>query len=147
MPSIVINSDKSLQQAIQSISEEYSHHRYLKVNIKTGKDRSLEQNAISHKWYEIIASNLPEENMIGWKCFCKLHFGVPILRTEDDDFREAYDKAIKGLMYEQKLSVMNILPVTSLMTKGQLSRYLEAMQNHFTTRHGLVLEFPEEGVQ
>jgi hypothetical protein len=68
---------------------------------------------------------------------------VPLLRAEDDQFREAYDAAIKGLSYEQKLKVMRILPVTSLMTKPQLSKYLEAMQEDFL-RRSVRLEFPAD---
>ena len=87
--------------------------------------------------------DLREDDELGWKCYCKLHHGVPILRAESEDFREAYDGAIKGLTYEQKLKVMRILPVTSLMSKAQLSKYLEAVQDDFAKR-GVVLAFPME---
>lgn len=106
------------------------------------KVRTLDQNSISHAWYQQLAKEIPEDDALGWKSFCKLHFGVPILRAEDEEFCEAYDKAIKGLAYEQKLQAMSILPVTSRMNKKQLSKYLEAMQNHFLGQ-GVRLEFPE----
>ena len=38
---------------------------------------------------------------------------------------------------------MKFLPVTSLMTKPQLSKYLEAVRDDFMKR-GVMLEFPEE---
>lgn len=104
--------------------------------------RSLEQNALSHAWYEQLAKELPEDNELGWKCFCKLHFGVPILRAADEDFRVFYDGSLKAtLTYEQKLEAMKYLPVTSLMKTKQLSAYLETMQAHFLA-HGVRLEFP-----
>ena len=104
--------------------------------------RSLDQNAISHAWYQQLARELRQDDAIGWKSFCKLHFGVQILRAEDDDFRAFYDLAIKSsLNYEAKLSAMRFVPVTSLMTKAQLSKYLEAVQSHFYTQ-GVKLEFP-----
>lgn len=142
MSAHVINSDMSLQLFIGEMREMYMQHRYIKVNAKTGKARSLDQNAISHAWYEQIARELREDDVTGWKSYCKLHHGVPILRAEDEEFREAYDSTIKGMTYEQKLKVMRMLPVTSLMTKAQLSKYLEAMQDDFHTR-GVRLEFPE----
>lgn len=104
--------------------------------------RSMSQNAIAHVWYGQLANELREEDALGWKCFCKLHFGVPILRAEEPDFLEVYDRTIKGMGYEQKLEVMEIVPVTSIMTKPQLSKYLEAMQVHFISR-GVRLVFPE----
>lgn len=142
MSAYVINSDQSLQSFIGEIRELYRQHRYIKATTKTGKARSLDQNAISHAFYEQIARELREDDELGWKCYCKLHHGVPILRAEDEQFREAYDATIKGMSYEQKLIAMRMLPVTSLMTKPQLSKYLEAMQEDFA-RRGVVLEFPE----
>jgi hypothetical protein len=105
------------------------------------KRRSLEQNNFSHAWYEQIALELPQDDVLGWKCYCKLHHGVPILRAENTEFKEAYDNTIKGMTYEQKIQVMRILPVTSLMTKPQLSAYLEAVQQDFL-KHGVKLEYP-----
>lgn len=137
-----VNSDIALQSAIGELREEYRVHKFVRVKIKGGKARSQDQNSISHAWYGQIARELREDDELGWKCYCKLHHGVPILRAEDDDFRGSYDGAIKGLAYEQKLKVMRLLPVTSLMTKAQLSKYLEAVQSDFSGR-GVMLTFPE----
>lgn len=142
MSAMVINSDSSLQSAIGLLREQYQRYKFLRVSTKTGKDRSLPQNALTHAWYSQIARELREDDELGWKCYCKLHHGVPILRTEDAEFRETYDSAIKGLGYEQKLKIMRILPVTSLMTKEQLSKYAESVQADFAQR-GVLLEFPE----
>lgn len=141
MSALIINSAESLQRAIGDLREGFDRHKYLRVSVKTGKDRSLDQNAISHAWYEQLSRENREDDALGWKCFCKLNFGVPILRAEDAEFREFYDGAIRSsLSYEQKLVAMKYLPVTSEMTKQQLSKYLEAMQGYFTD---VRLEFPE----
>ena len=142
MTTHVINSDTSLQSFIGEVREMYLQHRYIKATTKTGKARSIDQNSISHAWYEQLARELREDDALGWKCYCKLHHGVPIHRAEDEDFREAYDATIKGMTYEQKLIAMRMLPVTSLMTKVQLSKYLEAMQDDFL-RKNVRLEFPD----
>lgn len=104
------------------------------------RTRTEEQNAISHAWYAQLAKELRDDTALGHKCFCKLHFGVPILRAEDEEFRKVYDTVIKQLSYEKKLEVMKILPVTSIMKTKQLSQYLEAMQAHFAK--DVKLEFP-----
>lgn len=141
MTSYTINSDASLQNFIGAIREAYNGFKFLRVNVKTGKDRSLPQNSITHAWYEQIARELREDSALGWKCYCKLHHGVPIMRTEDAEFRDAYDQVIKGLRYEQKLVAMRSWPVTSIMNKDQLSKYAAAMQDDFRAR-GVLLEFP-----
>jgi hypothetical protein len=144
MTAIVVNSAELLQTILGDIREQWAKHHYLRVTIKTGKDRSLDQNAISHAWYEQISRELREDAPDDVKAECKLRFGVPILRAHDEDFREIYDASMKGhLSYEQKLRAMRLLPVTSLMTVQQLSQYLVDMQNHFATR-GVMLEFPED---
>ncbi|WP_238389796.1 hypothetical protein [Pseudoxanthomonas koreensis] len=140
---MIVNSDTALQSAIGELREQYRAHRFLRLNVRTGKARSLDQNAISHAWYQQLARECREDDELGWKAYCKLHHGVPILRAEDAEFRAFYDGALKGLSYEQKLSAMKYLPVTSLMTKPQLSKYLEAVQADFLSR-GVALEFPAQ---
>ena len=142
MTAWVINSESSLQSAIGDLREMWNTYKFVKLNAKTGKDRSLDQNAIGHVWYEQLSRELREDDTLGWKCYCKLHHGVPILRAEDEEFRDAYDSVIKRLTYEQKLTAMRLWPVTSIMTKEQKSKYLVAVQDDFAKR-GVRLEFPE----
>lgn len=142
MSAMVINSSDSLQRAIGDLRDLWNRHKFLRLSVKAGKDRSIPQNAITHVWYEQLARELREDDALGWKCYCKLHHGVPILRAEDEEFRANYDAVIKPLGYEQKLIAMRCWPVTSIMTKEQLSKYAEAVQADFSKR-GVVLEFPE----
>lgn len=145
MTAQVINSAESLQSALGQLREMWGKYKFLRLNIKVGKDRSLDQNAISHCWYDQVARELREDTVVGVKRYCKLHFGVPILRAEDAEFREFYDSAIKShLSYEQKLKAMDMVPVTSRMTVKQLSQYLEDVQAEYAKR-GVLLEFPEDG--
>lgn len=142
MTALVINSADSLQRALGDLREMFGRHKFLRVNVKAGKDRSMPQNSLTHAWYAQIARELREDDELGWKSYCKLHHGVPILRAEDEEFRQTYDSVIKRLSYEQKLIAMRCWPVTSLMTRDQLSRYAEAVQADFRAR-GVILEFPE----
>lgn len=114
------------------------------VDVKEFKSkRTLEQNALSHLWYCEICLHLDNgETVEDIKAYCKLHHGVPIMRRDDVEFREVYDKAIKGLTYEQKREIMKILPVTSLMKTAQLSEYLEKVQADFMNK-GIMLNFPD----
>jgi hypothetical protein len=142
MATWVVNSESALQSLVGDMRELFSQHKFLKVSAKIGKARSLDQNSISHAWYEQLAREIKDEDALGWKCFCKLHYGVPILRAEDEEFKAFYDTSLKALSYEKKLQAMKYLPVTSLMTKPQLSKYLESMQLNFLER-GVALLFPE----
>jgi hypothetical protein len=139
---LTINSETSLQQAIGDMRELYRQHKFVRVKLTTGKARSLDQNAIAHVFYEQVARELREDTALQVKNFCKLHYGVPILRAEDEEFRALYDLVIKPLSYERKLAAMSAWPVTSLMSKDQLSQYLTAMQEGYAGR--VNLEFPPD---
>lgn len=139
MSTHTINSDTSLQDFFGVVREKYLQYRFVRASLKTGKDRSLPQNAFTHAWYDQIARELREDDELGWKCYCKLHHGVPILRAEDEDFRDTYDTVIKPLDYEKKLTAMRHWPVTSLMTKKQLTKYADLVRDDFYAR-GVLLE-------
>lgn len=139
----IVNSDVSLQNAIGSLRDLYREYRYVKVRTTTGTKRSLSQNDISHAWYEQVSNELREGSPLDVKAESKLVCGVPILRAEVPEFREKYDALLRQrFTYEEKLALMAWFPVTSLMTKAQLSQYLEAVQRHWGQR-GVRLEFPE----
>jgi hypothetical protein len=134
MTTLTINSETTLQAAIGELREQFRTRKYVTLKISAGKRRTLNQNDVVHAWYEQVARELREDDARGVKRFCKLHFGVPILRAEDEDFRAVYDSTVKGMTYEQKLKVMDLLPVTSLMKTGQLSAYMETLQDHYRGR-------------
>jgi hypothetical protein len=139
----IINSEIGLQSFIGSLRELWFSRRYLEISVKEGRGRSVEQNAVMHGWFGQVARELREDNPRGVKRFCKLHFGVPILRAEDDDFRAAYDRVIKPLGYEDKLVAMDILPVTSVMTTIQLDACMTDIQNHYAGK-GVTLVYPKD---
>lgn len=142
MSEIIINSEPALQAAIGELRDLWGRNKYVRMVLRSRK-RSLDQNALAAVWYEQMAREDRQHDALGHKCYCKLHHGVPILRAEDAEYRAFYDGAIKGLTYEQKLAAMKFLPVTSLMTTDQLSKYLEAVQADYSTR-GVYVQFPEQ---
>lgn len=140
----IVNSTESLSRFIGDLREQWSRHKFLRISVRTGKQRSLDYNALTHCWYEQVAQETREDDALGVKAFCKLHFGVPLLRAEDADFREFYDVAMKtALSYEQKLKAMRFVPVTSLMSQDQIDRYARMVQEHYRER-GVWLEYPKQ---
>ena len=97
--------------------------------------RSLEQNKLQRLWINELAEQ-GDMTAEEYRAFCKLHFGVPILRNEDERFREVYDEKIKNRYdYATKLEFMaepNDFPVTRRMTVKQHRQYLDAIYVHFT---------------
>lgn len=138
--SIIVNSDDKLSEAIGELRAAYKEHSYVKMTLVEGKHRSLSANALSHVFYDKISREIGEQTPEEVRCECKLRYGVPILRAGDPDFRAMYDRAIKThLSYEEKLQAMRLLPVTSLMTREQMKRYISTLQSEYAKR-GVELE-------
>lgn len=115
------------------------------VEVTSGKHRTTEQNRLQRQWMIDIAAQLPEHSAEEWRGICKLHFGVPILRAENEAFCTVYDEVIRPLPYEAKVKTMMVpidLPVTSKMTTRQKTAFLDQIQKHFTEL-GVVLTDPD----
>jgi len=142
----IINSKASLSETVGTLREMFEEAKYLKVTVTKSRDRSLDQNRLLHAWLNQIAMERAEYTVHDVKCFCKLHFFVPILRAENEAFAEAYDAAIKPLEYETKVKAISLMPVTSQCTTKQMTRGLEDMQAHYSALETdpVYLEFPEE---
>ena len=139
-----ITNERSRNSAILSITELDLAKPYVMTIKPYKRDRSAEQNSLAHAWYAQVAATLREDTAEGVKSYCKLHFGIPILRGADQDFREAYNRTLLHLTYEQKLEVMKWFPVTSLLKVDQTSMYLEQVQHHYADR--VQLCFPNEPI-
>jgi len=121
----------------------------LEIRIKDHHStRSDKQNRLAFVWYSEAEKQLKDG--VSQRAFCKLHFGVGILKAGDSKvcrhFAEQYDAVVKPLDYAVKLAVMLPpfeLPVTSLMTIKQYAEYLTAMDHHYHSV-GVVLPHPDD---
>ena len=116
------------------------------MRITDGISRSVEQNKLQRLWLNEIAEQKDDQTAEEWRGYCKLRFGVPIMRAADPDFCEKYDRIIKPHTYEDKIEMMMEpldFPVTRLMTTKQTTQYLDAIYEHFT-KQGVVLTEPQE---
>lgn len=139
-----------VQRIIETEQDRHMLFRFLEgqklpmtVDIKAGGRRTVRQNRLQRQWMNEIAMQTdmtPEEA----RGYCKLHFGVPILREEDEEFRKKYDRVVKPLDYETKLMLMQEpfdFPVTRLMSIQQKTRYLDTVHAFFSGR-GIELTDP-----
>lgn len=114
------------------------------VALTKGGKRSLRQNKLQRLWINEIAEQLADQSPEEVRGYCKLTLGVPILRAENDTFRERYDAIVRPLPYEQKLALMMEpldFPISRLMTTKQATAYLDGIHRHFSEK-GIVLTDP-----
>lgn len=116
----------------------------LTVTWTQGVSRSLAQNRLAQRWFSEISLQLGDQTHEEVRAECKLIFGVPILRAENEAFRVSYDRVLKGLPHHEKLDAIRVfdLPVTRLMTTKQMSEFMDQMQRHWTAQ-GVHLTDPE----
>ena len=109
-----------------------------------GEKRTLSQNDLINALYGEIAKQVQDQSQIDIRRECKLRYGVPILRANNEKFRALYDNAIKHtLPYEAKLEAMDILPVTSLMNKAQGTEYIDSVIREYS-KQGISIVMPGE---
>lgn len=116
------------------------------ATVTDGKHRTTHQNRLQRQWMVEIAAQLGDRTPEEVRGECKLTFGVPILRNENEAFRIRYDEVIKPLPYELKLKLMMEpfdFGVTRIMTTRQKTNYLDAVHRHYSEM-GLVLTNPED---
>lgn len=97
------------------------------------RDRTLAQNRTQWQWFR-DAQRQGDQTADEYRGFCKLHFGVPILRRDSVEYREMYDSIVRSMTYDKKLKLMMTpldFPVTSGMNVAQHSEYLDQVKLHF----------------
>ena len=114
------------------------------ASIVLGEKRTNPQNSISHKWYAEIAKQRGDVTASRVRAECKLQFGARILCRDDAGFRAWFDETLRPLGWAMIVELFERLEpqVTSKMTKGQLSEYLDSMGNYYREK-GFVLTDPE----
>lgn len=142
----LVNSNETLAQGISRLQQAYAEKRYVVMTLKTGRDRTLDQNRLWFGMYQRIAQVL-DWHVEDARRYCKLHFGIPIMRNGSDEYREQYDRLMRPHSYEYKLELMGSCAlfgpdgyaVTRLFDRKQGVEYTEAIAAEFG-QHGVFFD-------
>lgn len=140
MPHRVIRTDEDQERyfdTLRSLKKPYTGQH------KQGVDRSLDQNALQWAWAGEFARQMGDRTADEVQADWKLRHGIPMLRSEDELFRQSYDETIKPLPYERKIVAMKYMSVSSIMTVKQMTQYLETIQRE-AAEQGVILKSPEQ---
>lgn len=141
----IIETEQARDMLVRFIAQ---HPIPFTATITSGRHRTTAQNKLQRQWINEITEQMAGtfESPEHVRAYCKLHFGIPILRSDSEAFRLAYDGRLKQLPYQTKLELMMepvSIPVTSIMTTKQKTAYLDAVWRHFSEQ-GVVLTDPEQ---
>jgi hypothetical protein len=141
MPTKVIRQP----QHVDALSEILRERKLpITVTWTQGALRKDAQNRLSQRWFTDVALQLGDRTHEDVRAMCKLHFGVPILRAENEAFRVSYDRTMKHLSYEEKLAAIKDfdLPVTRQMNAKQMTAFMDATSQYWSEK-GVRLTDPE----
>lgn len=141
----IVNSDFALKQFLTFAEEHYRKHKYVIFTWRHEKARTSEQNRLQRLWLD-QAEKQGDQTAEEYRGYCKLHFGIPLMRQQSDEFREKYDRIIRPLDYAQKIELMMEpfdFPVTRLMNTENKTKYLDQMYQFFVGQ-GFTLTNPKD---
>lgn len=113
------------------------------VTVQKGRKRTLDQNALLHKWFGEIAKHYGDRTALDVKGECHRQWGLTI-RLRDEPFAWVWARTGAGLGYEAQCRMLasGILGVSSKMTVTELSEYMDGMSTHYLSE-GVRLTLPE----
>jgi len=140
MPSCTIRTNDDLQAAYARLA---TVKLPLTLEWQLGINRTNEQNNLAHVWYAEISAQRGDTTPLQVKAEVKGYCGVQMMRAESDYFRARYDAATVGRTHEEKLLILEVFPVTSLMKVKQMVRYMDAAWQRYTS-DGFTLTNPDD---
>lgn len=102
---------------------------------RVGRNMSDDQRKMTFELYTRIGKALYGGDTHHARAECKLTLGVFIMRRDNVEYREKYDKVIMPLDYDTKLSLMIEpleFPVTSCMGIKQCREYIDQVIKKYT---------------
>ena len=130
---LTIHGKKDLPKFLDLISKFEVEHPVEVVIKRASKSRTLAQNKTQWQWFRDAGAQ-GDQTAREYRAYCKLHYGVPILRRDSASYRKKYDEIVRPLLYEHKMALMVEpfdFPVTSAMNVAQHSEFLDRIREHF----------------
>ena len=119
-----IDNDADLKNVLVQVRKAYHDYGSILLQIFDGRHRSGLQNALQHAMYREIGKQLYGRDFEHAKAECKLTIGVPLLRESSDEFKRVYDRSLKGIPYGEKLQLIGLIDVSSLLSMAEAHRYI-----------------------
>jgi len=128
-----VNSDKSLDEAIELLRQSYAEYKYLDLDIKVkGKARSNQQNRALHKYFSILADKLNEA-------------GLDMRKTLREDIEIPWSAdLVKDFMWRPLQKAMFDVDSTAKMKRADYTKVYEVLNKHTASKLGVSVEWPSD---
>ena len=129
---IIINSKHSKELFLKKMEKLYDEHRYLRVTLKTGKQRTFTQNAALHVYLQLLADELNDAGL-DMKKTLKAEVDIPWTMQSVKDFLW---RPIQKLLTEKEST-------TKPTTKDYIYIY-EVLSRHLVDKFGVNVSWPNK---
>ena len=133
MKELVINSDKSLDDLIQHLRDLYDKHKYLRIGVKTGKQRSNTQNAAIHVYCELLA-----------QAFNDAGLDMVTVLSEGAEIPWSMHKVKEDIWRKVQLAVVDKKSTTQLDRWGEIDQIYDVINRHVSSTFGIFVPFPKK---
>jgi len=127
---VVINSQQSLDAYIEHLKGQFDKHKYLRVTMKNGKQRSLTQNASMHLYCTHLADAL---NDGGFDFRTVIKDGIAVNWTPD---------LVKDYMWRPIQKAITGHDSTTKPERHQYSKIYEELNRHVSSKLGIFVPWP-----
>lgn len=126
----VVNSDHAKSLFIEKMSRLYDEHKYLEITIKTGKQRTLTQNASLHKYLGLLAEALNDA-------------GYDMKKTLKDDVDIPWNTELaKEYLWRPVQKALTGKESSTKPTKKEYTYIYEVLSRHMAEKFGVVVLWP-----
>lgn len=127
-----INSQQSLDAYIEHLKNQYDKHKYLRVTVKTGKQRSLSQNAALQLYCNHIAQAL-NDGGFDFRQSLRQDIDVPWSGTMAKDY-----------LWRPVQKIVTGHDSTTKPERHQYGEIYEILNRHLSDRFGIYVPFPSK---
>jgi len=129
---VVLNSQQSLDAYIDHLRSQFEAHKYLRVTVKNGKQRSLTQNASLQLYCEHVAKAL---NDAGLDFRTVLHEGIEVPWTRE---------LVKDHMWRKLQEAITGHKSTTKPERHQYGEIYEVLNRHLSGKLGVFVPWPSK---
>lgn len=126
----VINSQQSLDAYIEHLRGQFDKHKYLRVDVKTGKQRTLTQNASMHLYCTHLAIALNDAG-----------HDFRVLVKDDIDVPWS-PELVKDYLWRPVQKAITGQDSTTKPERGQYSEIYEVINRHVSGKLGMFIPWP-----
>ena len=132
MSESILNSQQSLEAHIEHLRIQFDKHKYLRVTVKNGKQRSLTQNASLQLYCEHVAKAL---NDGGLDFRVTLHDGIDVPWTRE---------LVKDYMWRVIQQKITGHKSTTKPERHQYGEIYEVLNRHLSGKLGVFVPWPSK---